>query len=92
MSLIRVRRKHTLGYDRACETAEEFAEKLQAQYNADYHWDEDDLRFSAKGLNGNIHIEDDSVEIQVKLGLMYRPFRTKIEKTIASELDDILKA
>ncbi|MGB5541257.1 MAG: polyhydroxyalkanoic acid system family protein [Gammaproteobacteria bacterium] len=92
MSVIRVCRKHSLGYDRACETAEEFVEKLQAEFNADYHWDEDDLRFSAKGLKGNIHIEDDSVEIRVDIGLMYRPFKAKIEKTIASELDDILKA
>lgn len=90
MSVIRIRKEHALGYDAACETAEKFADKLMQQFNADYHWDEDDLKFSAKGVKGQIHIGDEDVEIEVNLGLMYRPFKAKIENSILAELDDAL--
>jgi putative polyhydroxyalkanoate system protein len=88
--MIRVRKEHELGYDKACEIAEKFAAKLQQQFHADYYWEDDALKFSAKGIKGQIVIAANDVEVQVSLGLLYRPLRAKIENKIVDQLDAIL--
>ena len=90
MSMIRVRKAHDLGYDKACEIAETFAARLQEQFDADYYWEDDALKFSAKGVEGQILIAADDVEVQVSLGLLYRPLRSRIENRIVDQLDAIL--
>jgi putative polyhydroxyalkanoate system protein len=90
MSVIRICKSHALGYDKACDVAEKFAANLQQQFHADYYWEDDDLKFTAKGIKGQIHIAADDVEVQVSLGLLYRPLRAKIENKIVSQLDAIL--
>ncbi|MGD2055317.1 MAG: polyhydroxyalkanoic acid system family protein [Gammaproteobacteria bacterium] len=90
MSMIRVRKSHQLGYHKACEVAEKFAARLQQQFDADYYWEDDALKFSAKGVEGQILIAADDVEVQVSLGLLYRPLRSRIEHKIVDQLDAIL--
>ena len=90
MSLIRIHKAHELGYDKACEIAEKFAASLREQFHADYYWEDDALKFSAKGVEGQILIAADDVEVQVSLGLLYRPLRSRIENKIVDQLDAIL--
>jgi putative polyhydroxyalkanoate system protein len=90
MSRIHVRKKHKLGHARARKTAEELAEKLAAEYNAKYAWKGDDLEFKSTGVNGQLHVKDDEVEIDVSLGMMMWPFKSKIEQGLRAELDAIL--
>ncbi|MGD8311663.1 MAG: polyhydroxyalkanoic acid system family protein [Gammaproteobacteria bacterium] len=90
MSHIHIRKKHTLGKQRARKTAEQIAGKLASEYNATCRWKKDNLEFSSSGVNGCLHVSGDEVEIQVDLGLMLRPFRAKIENGIIAQLDEIL--
>lgn len=92
MSQIHIRKKHTLGKQHARRTAEQLAGKLASEYNAKYRWKNDNLVFSSKGVNGSLHVSHDEVEIKVDLGLMLRPFRTRIRDSILAQLDDILGA
>ena len=90
MSLIHIRKKHTLGQDKARKTADELAKTLVSEYNAKCKWHKDDLKFTSKGVTGKMHVGKDIVDIQVDLGMMLRPFKGKIETSIKSQLEDIL--
>lgn len=91
MSQIRVRRKHKLGHQQARKTAEKLAKKLAAEYKAKYRWVDDNLEFKSSGVSGQLNIKDDEVEVRMELGVMMRPFKTKIEKGLRAELDGILE-
>jgi putative polyhydroxyalkanoate system protein len=90
MSRIHVRKKHSLGHKEARRTAEKLAQKLAREYNAKYQWKDDDLEFKSTGVNGQLHIREHEVEIEVNLGMMMRPFKSKIEQGLRAELDEIL--
>ena len=90
MSQIHIRKKHTLGQDKARKTADELAKTLVSEYNAKCKWHKDDLKFTSKGVTGKIHVGKDVVDIKVNLGMMLRPFKGKIETSIKSQLGTIL--
>jgi len=90
MSKIHVSKKHKLGHKQARKTAEKLAEKLAEEYNAKYKWKGDDLEFTSTGVKGKLHLGEDEVAIDVTLGMMMRPFKSKIEKGLRAELDSIL--
>jgi len=90
MSLIHLRKKHALGRAKARKTAEKLADSLAAEYNAKYQWHNNDLKLTAKGVQGLLHVGHDMVDIKVDLGVMLRPFKGKIESRIKAQLDDTL--
>ena len=90
MSQIHIRKKHSLDHARARKTAEKLAESLASEYNAKFHWKDDDLEFKSTGVNGKLHVGKHEVDIKVSLGLMLRPLKAKIESSIRSRLDEIL--
>jgi putative polyhydroxyalkanoate system protein len=90
MSQIHLQKKHALGGDEARKTAEKLADRLAAEYNAKWQWHNNDLKLTAKGVQGLLHVGHDMVDIKVDLGMMLRPFKGKIESRIKAQLDDIL--
>jgi len=90
MSQIQIRKRHGLDQARARVTAEKLAATLASEYRADYHWQDDELKFSSPGVEGELHVGEDEVEINVRLGMLLRPLRGKIENGILSRLDAIL--
>lgn len=90
MSLIHIRKKHTLGRTKARQTAEKMAKSLTSEYNAKCKWHKDDLQFTSKGVKGRLHVGQEEVDIKLELGMMLRPLKGKIERSIRAQLDDIL--
>jgi putative polyhydroxyalkanoate system protein len=90
MAQIHIKKRHNLGKQQARRTAERLAGKLASEYNAKCRWKGDNLEFSSKGVNGRLHVSQQEVDIRVDLGLMLRPFRTRIEAGIREQLEDIL--
>ena len=90
MSQIHLQKNHSLGGDEARKTAEKLADRLAAEYNATWQWHNNDLKLTAKGVSGLLHVDHDMVDIKVDLGMMLRPFKGKIESRIKAQLDDIL--
>ena len=62
------------------------AEKLSAEYQ----WEKDRLVFKRSGANGFVRIGNQELEIEVKLGMLLRPLKSTIEKTISDYLDERL--
>ena len=87
MPQIQIRRRHGLDHTRARATAEKLAVALASEYHAEYQWQDDDLKFRAPGIEGQLHVGKDEVEINVRLGMLLTPLRGKIESGIQTRLD-----
>jgi len=90
MSQIQIRRRHSLDHAHARATAEKLAATLASEYHADYQWQDDELTFRSPGIEGRLNVGRDEVEINVRLGMLLRPLKGKIENGIRSRLDAIL--
>ncbi len=87
---MRIRRSHHLGLEEAKNRANHIAETLGRQFSLTSSWQGDHLMVRGTGVNGYLVVEEDSLEIEVKLGfalkLMEGPIRSAIENTIDEEL------
>ena len=52
----------------------------------------DHLKFKRSGVKGHLNITPTDLHIHLELGLMLRPFKSRIEQEIHSQLDQIIKA
>ena len=87
---MRIRRRHNLGIEEARVRADRIAADLGPQFSLRSNWQGDHLVVTGNGVNGQLKVGEDEIEIEVKLGfalkLMEGPIRTVIEKTIDEEL------
>ena len=87
---MRIRRSHHLGLEEAKIRANHIAETLGRQFSLTSSWQGDHLMVRGHGVNGYLVVEEESLEIEVKLGfalkLMEGPIRSAIENTIDEEL------
>ncbi len=90
MARITVERSHTLGREGARAKAEELAERLAQEYAVRYQWNGDVLEFKRSGADGSIAVGDDSVRVELKLGLMLSALSGTIKREIEKGLDESL--
>ncbi len=89
MSTIDVRRAHTLDHSHARQAAETLAADLSRQFDVDYQWDGDVLRFRRSGVKGQLAVTDRELHAHLELGLMLRPFKSRIEQEIENQMDQL---
>ncbi len=92
MAVIRVKRQHKLGAREARAAVDRIAQKLQKSLDADCRWVGSTLKFKRSGASGQIDVNDDELEINIKLGMVLSPLKGKIEKSIEEEIDQHLTA
>ncbi|MGY4531660.1 putative polyhydroxyalkanoate system protein [Pseudomonas sp. TE3786] len=90
MARITVERSHTLGREGARAKAEELAARLAAEYAVRYQWQGDVLEFKRSGADGTIEVGDDSVRVDLKLGLLLSAMSGTIKREIEKGLDESL--
>ncbi|CAD5105765.1 polyhydroxyalkanoic acid system family protein [Zestomonas carbonaria] len=90
MSRISVERPHSLGRAAAREKAEQLAERLAREYDVRYRWSGDTLEFKRSGADGRIEVGDDSVRVELKLGLLLSALSGSIKREIEKTLDEKL--
>lgn len=90
MSVISIRRDHHLPPEQIRQEVETLAEQLADKLGAEYHWEEDTLKFSRKQASGHIDIGERDVSIEVRLGMMLRPLKGTLEKLVSQYLDEHL--
>ena len=87
---MRIRRRHHLGREEARNRANHIAEHLGRQFSLTSSWEGDYLMVRGTGVSGHLVVEEESIELEVKLGfalkLMEGPIRSAIENTIDEEL------
>ncbi|NBA94087.1 polyhydroxyalkanoic acid system family protein [Pseudomonas sp. R5(2019)] len=90
MTQISVERKHSLGREAARQKAEVLVEKLSKQYDLKAHWNGDTLEVKRSGANGTIQIGEDSIKVELKLGMMLSMMGGTIKSEIERALDKVL--
>lgn len=87
---MRIRRSHNLGLEEARNRADLIAADLQQQFSLQSKWKGDALHVSGNGVSGQLTVDEQNIELDVRLGfalkLMEGPIRAAIEKTIDEEL------
>jgi putative polyhydroxyalkanoate system protein len=90
MSNIHVARPHHLGLEAARAEVERIAARVRDEYGAEYHWDGDVLHFKRSGISGRLAVEHDSMDLNIKLGLVLSAMKGQIEDRITRKIDDAL--
>jgi putative polyhydroxyalkanoate system protein len=85
MADIHVVRPHALGREEARRRVDQVIEGLQHKYPLTTAWlDEDHLSLKAAGVDGEVAVTDDAIEVTITLGFMASMFKDTIEGEIAS--------
>ena len=92
MTQISVERKHSLGRDAARQKAEVVVDKLIERYDVKARWEGDTVQVKRSGANGTVKIDDDSIRIDLKLGMMLSMLSGTIQSEIEKALDKALQA
>lgn len=90
MATIHITRSHQLDPETVRSKVQELANTLVEKLSAEYQWEQDRLVFNRSGANGFVRIGDQELEVEVKIGMMLRPLKGTIEKTITEYLDQQL--
>jgi putative polyhydroxyalkanoate system protein len=92
MSDIRIRRSHSKTLDEARKAAEKMAKQLRKDFDLDYAWDGNVLRFERSGVDGELHVTTREVRLEAKLGFLLAFLKPRIEAEVESQLDRLLSA
>ena len=90
MAKIVVRRQHDLGLAKAKRLVQSKAKRLKDDYGGSFGWKGNVLQFERRGASGSIAVTKDDFEVQVELGLLLRPLRSRIEREIVAFCDQHL--
>lgn len=90
MSKISVTRHHNLDPQHARETAESLARDLSDRFDVRYEWQGGTLHFSRSGVTGQLSVTPSTIDVELSLGLLLRPLRSRIEQEIHRHLDNLI--
>ena len=78
------------GKEAAREKANQLAQKLSDQYGLEPQWSGDTLNLKRSGVKGAVHVSEDSIRVDVELGLMMSAMSGMIKSEIEKALDKAL--
>tara|TARA_Y100001968_G_C18982950_1_gene537702 strand:+ start:180 stop:461 length:282 start_codon:yes stop_codon:yes gene_type:complete len=88
MSKIKLEREHGRGSAaQAKEMMVAVEEKLKERYGVTLAWAGNSAQIKGTGVSGDFKVDDTTVQVEIKLGLLLRPMAGKIEEGIARALD-----
>ena len=90
MSDIRLARPHSLSLAKAKALAQKTADALAEEYELTSEWHGDTLRFHRSGVDGQMHVTDSEIRLDVSLGLLLKAFKGAIAGHIERNLDELL--
>ncbi|RMP59856.1 hypothetical protein ALQ18_03155 [Pseudomonas marginalis pv. marginalis] len=90
MARITVERAHTLGKAGARAKAKKLASKLKERYGLEPSWSGDTLNLKRSGVKGTVLVAEDSLRIEVELGLLMSAMSGTLKSEIEKALDKTL--
>jgi putative polyhydroxyalkanoate system protein len=92
MSEIKYKRMHHLSLKDAKKVAQKAADDLAKQYNLESRWEGDTIHFTRLGVDGHMHVTEHTIDLNVHLGFLLRPFKSAFEQHIERNIDTLLAA
>ena len=90
MSDIKLVRLHSLPLAKAKALAQKAADALAAEYDLSSEWRGNTLRFHRSGVDGQMHVTDSEIQLDVTLGFLLKAFKAKIAGHIERNLEELL--
>jgi len=90
MSDIAFIRSHGVPIAKARVLVQKAADALAAEHQLESEWHGNTLRFQRSGVNGQIHVTDSKIHLDVSLGFLLKPFKAKFVGEIEQNLDKYL--
>ena len=88
MTDITIRRTHEKTHAEARASAEHMASELKEEFDLNYSWDGDVLRFKRPGVSGTLSINDQEVVLSIQLGVFLSALKPSIERQVHRFLDE----
>lgn len=86
MAEISIVQEHHLTPNKAREAAQRVADKIASEYSLACEWQGDVLRFERSGVQGSLTLEQQQVEMTIKLGFLMSAFAPSIEAKVAESM------
>jgi len=90
MSYIHIKHHHTLKYDVCRARVEQVASYLKNKYKTKYIWEGNRLLSRHMGCVVCVYLEDEQLELKIKLGVLFSPMKGKIEKAMRKNLRSVI--
>ena len=90
MSSIDIERSHQRSAEEVRDAVERLAEKMAERFGVEYGWDGDVMAFERPGVEGEIRIGEQVVQVVASLGFMLSMMKGPIEAEIHRYLDEKL--
>jgi putative polyhydroxyalkanoate system protein len=91
---IHIQRSHALGLAKARKLAFKWAETAEEKLDMECTYEEgktsDLVSFTRSGVNGELKVTKDSLELDARLGFLLGAFKERIESEIVKNLDELL--
>ncbi len=84
---MRIKREHALGVNEARRRVDEIAADIGNRLSLQSKWDGDNLLVSGSGVDGQIAVSADAVEVQVDLGFALTLMEGSIRSAIEAAMD-----
>ena len=88
MSDIIIRRQHGKSLAEARASAEHMAAELKEEFDLDYIWIGNVMRFKRPGVAGELSVNDQTVALNIRLGLLLFALKPAIEREIHRIFDE----
>jgi putative polyhydroxyalkanoate system protein len=90
MNDIKIRRAHALAPKHARKAAEKISAKLGKDFDMQFAWEGEVLRFRRSGVDGQLTLRRSEVVIDAQLDFLLALMKPRIEQLIHENLDHIL--
>ena len=90
MSSIHIKHRHSLQRSETRDRVEHVAKYLKKKYKVNYTWKGNQLSSKHKGAFVHVFLNDGYIELRIQLGLLFAPFKGKIERAIRKNLHSVI--
>ena len=88
MNDITIRRKHGKTPADARASAEHMASELQEEFDLNYAWEGNLMRFKRPGISGELALDDEEVALRIHLSFFLSALKPTIEREVHKFFDE----
>ena len=88
---MKVRKAHSLGRQEATSRVGAIADSICDSYGLQASWVDNELHFDGRGVNGCIHVQENFVEVDVKLGFALSMMSGTIRQSLEDAMEEHLR-